>query len=290
MLTQPKPVTVRGSAMIETIVAVLALMPFVIGIPLLGKQLDIKHKSFDAARYSAWERTVWRDDGVRNRKHGQDISLEARDRVFGHPSAAVTTIETLRTAGITENPLWRDREGRRLLAYADGRLPVDFTHSDRASPVGVGYLLVPGIAHGDGPLASVANALKLQSLNLNRHAFATSAVAVELRPLLQQLSWRKRSLSSTAEEENDPQALVHVATSALLSDTWSSSDESSLQRRVDDITTNELIEELESPGKPLGMHAPGKGRPLFGEGQFGWSPDLRPRSTALPAIYITRER
>lgn len=289
-VTQSRPVTARGSAMVETIVALLALMPFIVGIPLLGKQLDIKHKSYDAARYSAWERTVWRSDGVRNRKQGEDISLEARDRILGDPRGGVTSIETLRTAGITENPLWRDRQGRRLLAYADGKLPVEFTHSDRASPVGVGYVLVPGIAHGDGPLASIENALKLQSLNLNRHAFAMSAIAVESRPLLQRLSRRRRSLGPSDDEGNEPENLVHAATSALLSDTWSSSDESALQRRVDDITANELIEELQSPGKPLGMQAPGKGRPLFGEGQFGWSPDLRPRSTALPPIYITRER
>jgi hypothetical protein len=289
-ITHSKLITAGGNAMLETLVALLALAPFVAGIPLLGKQLDIKHKSYDAARYSAWERSVWRSDGVRNRKHGDDISLEARDRIFGHSSAGVTSIEMLRTSGITENPLWRDRQARRLLAYADGKLPIEFTHSDGPVPVGVGYLLVPGIAHGEGPLASIEDALKLQSLALNRDAFATSGVAAESRPLLQQLSRRHRSLGSTADAADEPPNLAHVATSALLSDTWSSSDEGTLQRRIDAITTNELIEELELPGKPLGMHAPGKGRPLFGEGQFGWNPDLRPRSTALPTIYVAKER
>ena len=289
-IAHPKLITPRGNAMLETIVALLALTPFIAGIPLLGKQLDIKHKAYDAARYSAWERTVWHSDGVRNRKHDEDISLEARDRIFGHFSAAITATAMLRTSGITENPLWRDRQGRRLLAYAEGKLPVEFTHSNRVAPVDIGYLLVPGIAHGEGPLASIEDALKLQSLTLNRHAFASSAVTAELRPLLLQGSRRNRFPGSTADAGNDRANLVHVATSALLSDTWSSSDESTLQRRVDAITTDELIEELESPGKPLGMQAPGKGEPLFGEGQFGWSPDLRPRSTALPAIYMTKER
>jgi hypothetical protein len=289
-ITHSKLITARGNAMLETLVALLALAPFIAGIPLLGKQLDIKHKSYDAARYSAWERSVWRSDGVRNRKHGDDISLEARDRIFGHSSAAVTSVEMLRTSGITENPLWRDRQARRLLAYAGGKLPIELTHFDGAAPVSVGYLFVPGIAHGGGPLAAIENALKLQSLTLNRHAFATSAVAAESRALLQQLSRRHRSLGATVDAENEPRNLMHVATSALLSDTWSPSDEGTLQRRIDAITTDELIEELESPGKPLGMHAPGKGQPLFGEGQFGWNPDLRPRSTALPTIYIAKER
>jgi hypothetical protein len=36
------------------------------------------------------------------------------------------------------------------------------------------------------------------------------------------------------------------------------------------------------------MQARGKGEPLYGEGQYGWDPDLRPRSTTLPAAYIDR--
>jgi hypothetical protein len=251
---------------------------------LLGKQLDIKHKSYDAARYAAWERAVWRSDGASNRKHEDDISLEARDRVLGHPHAGIAAVSTLRTSGITENPLWRDRQSRRLLAYQGAKLPVGFTHRDQATPVGVGYLLVPGIAHGGGPLEAIERALQVRNLNLDRRTFAHGRVAIESWPMLQRLADRKRARH--AEREN----LVQVATSALLSDTWSASDESTLRRRLDDVTTNELIEELEAPGRPLGMHAPGKGQPLFGEGQFGWHPDLQPRSTSLPAIYITRQR
>jgi hypothetical protein len=72
----------------------------------------------------------------------------------------------------------------------------------------------------------------------------------------------------------------------LLSDTWSSRDEDGFRRRVDDVTVNELIEQLELPGKPIGLQALGKGRQLFGEGQFGWDPDLRPKSNTLPHDYI----
>ena len=64
--------------------------------------------------------------------------------------------------------------------------------------------------------------------------------------------------------------------------------ENTMQRRVDYVTTNELIEELEQPGRAIGLQALGKGQPLYGEGQYGWDPDLRARSTALPAAYITR--
>jgi hypothetical protein len=115
----------QGSALAETIVALLALSPFLVGIPLLGKQLDIKQKNFDSARYSVWERTVWRSDGASNRKSEEDITLEARDRTLGHPQAGVTDVEALRTDGITENPLWRN--WRRAVAELRGRCRA---HSD----------------------------------------------------------------------------------------------------------------------------------------------------------------
>ena len=56
-----------GNAMAEVLVALLGLSPLIAGIPLLGKQLDIKQKGYDCARYIAWERTVWRSS-VENSK------------------------------------------------------------------------------------------------------------------------------------------------------------------------------------------------------------------------------
>jgi hypothetical protein len=33
----------------------------------------------------------------------------------------------------------------------------------------------------------------------------------------------------------------------------------------------------------------GRGRPLYGEGQFAWEPALQPLSTDVPAAYIERQ-
>jgi hypothetical protein len=50
-----------------------------------------------------------------------------------------------------------------------------------------------------------------------------------------------------------------------------------------------MVEKLEAPGQPIAMQAIGKGKLLYGEGQFAADPDLRPRSTVLPSAYITRK-
>ena len=281
----------RGNAMTETIVALLSLAPFIAGIPLLGKQLDIKQKTYDAARYVVWERTVWQSDGTSNRKSEADIALEVRDRALGDPRAGIMAVESIRAAGVTENLLWRDHRGHRLLDYQDNGAPdgapVVTTQREQTSPVEVGYALVPGIAYGEGPIGVLEDALQLHDLHLNRHSYAGGSVSMIVRPVLAQLAKRHVSTGARPEGASERGPLIQTAAGAVLSDTWSVRDENGLRRRVDDLTTNELVQSLELAGRPIAMQALGKGQSLYGEGQFGWNADLRPRSDVLPAAYLS---
>ena len=265
----------QGNALVEAIVSLVTLTPFLIGMVLLGKQLDMKHKSYDALRYSVWERTIWRGGGA-NAKTDSDITLEVLDRSLGHPQAGLSSLASLREAGVSRNPLWRDHQGQWMLEGGAGAALS--TYSDDTPAAEVGYMLIPALAHGEAPVAAAARALRLDDLNLNRRSFAGATVSVRVKPVLAQFA----DHSATAHSP-----LIQQARGALLSDTWSSRDEGEFRRRVDDVTANELIETLEMPGRPIAMQALRKGGPLYGEGQYGWDPDLRPRSSALPAAYVT---
>lgn len=272
----------HGNALIETIVVLLALSPFAAGLALLGKQLDVKHKTYDALRYSVWERTVW-SEGGRNAKSPDDITLEALDRSFGHPHVGLSATDTLRVDGVSQNPLWREGT-RSLLAESEGPA-FSSSHTNDAAPVRAGYVLVPALAHGVGPVSSVAEALQLRDLELNARAFAMARITANVRPVLAEKSRARRAQSNS---ETPP--ITHVALGAILSDVWSSRDEGEFRRRTDNLTVDELVEALELPGRPIAMQALSKGGPLYGEGQFSWDPDLRPRSNVLPSAYVTNRQ
>lgn len=275
----------QGTAITEVIVALLALSPFLIGIPLLGKQLDIKHKNIDAVRYAVWERTVWRNSGS-HRKDGEDITLEARDRLLGDPRAAVVASDDLRSDGVTENRLWRDLANQRLLAYAGDAQPVEIEQSSAREPVGVGDLFVPAFSYGGGVISTAASILRVRELGMDTRTFAAAESRVALRPVLRTRASVGVSLRRPDLVEGSESPLVHRASGAILSDTWSSRDEGEFRRRVDELTIDEFVEANELPSRVLALNALGKGEPLFGEGQYAWDPDLRPSSTTLPRAYV----
>lgn len=271
-----------GGAIAETLVALIALLPFVIGLPLVGKLADIKHKAVDAARYAVWERTVWQSSGER-RKHDTDITIEIRDRILGDPRAPLLAVDELHAHGITNNPLWRDHRGRRLLESGG----IEQTSDERGSSIQVGSLLVPRLAHGEIPTSAL---LRVRNLNLNPRGFVHTRFELVTRNALAERASRSRSLGNEQAEMSTPSPLRFEARGAILSDTWAAAAEEELRRRVDFATANELIESLERPARVLGALAAGRGRALYGEGQYARELELRPYTADVPRAYIRRHR
>ena len=116
--------------MVEMIIAaMLFLIPLFLVVVALGKFADIQTTTSEAARYAAWERTVWyTDNDWRNRmgsaanaKSSNEIRSEIAQRIVG------VTRPTLRADDKSKNSLsngtlslWTDSQGHPLLAnYQD---------------------------------------------------------------------------------------------------------------------------------------------------------------------------
>lgn len=75
----------HGQGMVSFLVAAVFLfIPISLGINYLAKLGDARHKSYEAARYAVWERTVWSpSDATYNVKTTAEINNETVRRVFG---------------------------------------------------------------------------------------------------------------------------------------------------------------------------------------------------------------
>jgi len=80
----------RGQAMAEFQVTVaFAFLPLFVIVPTIGKLIDINHENQMAARYAAWERTVWydnlsgnnRDDFVQSGNEWESVAVRKESQV-----------------------------------------------------------------------------------------------------------------------------------------------------------------------------------------------------------------
>lgn len=104
----------RGQALTEFVIgAVLFLIPLFLIIPLLGKYADMKASAIQAARYNAWERTVW---------YGQSASStgdwEGNDK-------SEATIRSEMAGKFLTSELWYDRAGTAMLSGSSNSITND---------------------------------------------------------------------------------------------------------------------------------------------------------------------
>lgn len=119
----------KGQAMAEAVIVVAVLIPLFLLIPMIGKIGEIKAKSIDAARYAAWERTVYFGHTLPNlpdtkrpvslaQKSNAAIAREAYVRAFSGADVKIKATDgvsgSIAAAGL--NTVMKDYRGGGLLA------------------------------------------------------------------------------------------------------------------------------------------------------------------------------
>ena len=133
----------RGQALTEFVIcASYVLIPLLLGMSLLAKYIDIKQAAVQAARYEAWEYTVWYaednqmmtgfGDGEFDRfvtqpkKTVAQTEAETRKRFYSDPADEFNTLPILASDSATDwdaanrNPFWVDRRGNSLYTGTTG--------------------------------------------------------------------------------------------------------------------------------------------------------------------------
>ena len=113
----------RGQALTEfCVAAAFVLVPLFLMIPLLGKYIDMKASTIQAARYASWERTVWYGSSEWGgaQKSDQQIAAEVNHRFFSQPSnaadPALKSTDKLPGSSATSKDLWHDHAGATMLS------------------------------------------------------------------------------------------------------------------------------------------------------------------------------
>lgn len=123
----PSTRKLRGAAMVEfVVIALFVLVPLYLAVQALGKLADVRSASSTAARYSAWERTVWSEDTTSdfykhnkpNQKTAAQIHNELLVRVLNDRSTAFKYKDSDKGATTFANgidPMWQDSAGKDYL-------------------------------------------------------------------------------------------------------------------------------------------------------------------------------
>jgi hypothetical protein len=138
-----RPTKMRGQAMTELLICAAAiLVPLFLIVPAFGKFIDMKHTAIKAARYEAWEYTVWYAEDCERKpinigkaeecpmsgfdnpgeiqpfKSRAATKAESTLRFFGSPDGTALTAPVASVGAPTpSNRLWFDHTGTQM--YGD---------------------------------------------------------------------------------------------------------------------------------------------------------------------------
>lgn len=222
----------RGAALAEFSIVTIAFVPLMVGIPMIGRIIDLDQTAVQASRYVAWESTVQAD--------GQPPS-DVKARFFSEPSALISgTPDLQQQAGASESEgsSGRVRTFGRTALVPDTHIAIGENSISELTATSI-YSGSPsidsagiprGIAHDMG--ASVTQVAERMAdatggdWNLDGNGLLRSGVRVDIASN----DWLSRS---TIEE-----------TSVIMSDAWSVGNDASAAKRVKTFVPAGVLEKM----------------------------------------------
>jgi len=227
-----------GQSMTEFLIcASFALVPLFLGISLLGKYIDIKQSAIQAARYEAWEYTVWYADDTEPMtgfnavpqpvKSTALTHAETKQRFFTDPSngdpANILPITDLdKTIAWNPNQLWVDHSGAPLYTGVDGSGSSLKSSEDTPTIPVIGdvmntlFDIIDFAFSAIGSLMSfIGSSVGFTAINTDGYANSTVSMQVAVDPM-----FRRLDDTTTNITDANSNTLDFQSTASVLSDGW----------------------------------------------------------------------
>lgn len=260
MAPKPNRIAHDGQAMTELLIAAsFLLVPLILLIPLLGKYIDIRHAAIQAARYEAWEYTVWyngttggfsddRPDGYPNSLPVKTIyqtEAEAMRRFFSDTSLPLSGFDIGGWESADRNPLWTDHRGNPLW---DGSLDSATPPShNEPTPDLTGGVMNAIVGIIDTIFDALADALSLIGdvgfTAINKDGYSTSTVAAVVNVPAGLIDFGTMT-GQGLDESVDTFQLTFRSQAAVLTDNWNAGGLEHTTNQAGGLVPTKILDEL----------------------------------------------
>jgi len=271
----------NGQAMVEFLIsATFFLVPLFLAMSLVAKYIDMKQANVQAARYQAWEYTVWfandtergidyssgkvnNNGEVMKGYNAHDFPVkttaitrsESKRRFYSNPGNEETTTSINYNDGLTgwttdvANPLWKDHKGNRLYSGSDGS-GVSITSSSETPTIPILGDVVNLILKGIGLLFGiVSDLMSLIGSDVGFNAITTKgyATSTEVMEVAKPPNYRymvDSGSSSLINIEGSGTTFNFQAKASVLSDAWNTGGTEHTYNQVGGMVPTTLLNEL----------------------------------------------
>jgi hypothetical protein len=255
------------------------LVPLFLAMSLIGKYIDIKQANIQAARYQAWEYTVW---FANDTERGIDYSTgrlnnggevmggfnafdfpvksttktrdETKQRFYTDPGDEFTTYPITAADSITgwagsrRNPLWKDHTGAPLYSGANG-IRTNLTSSTETPTLPVIGDVINILLKGIGIIFGVVGDLMsligsdvgFNAITTEGYANVTESMSISVPPNYRNLTGTDSNLALSG---TIPTNFNMIASAAVLSDAWNTGGVEHTYNQVGGMVPTVLLKEL----------------------------------------------
>ncbi len=245
-----------GSAISETLIGLLILIPAFWAVDWLGRLHDMQRSAIASARYLAWEELTGNQQSASSWR-------QAEERFGGSDLVGLVNVATLANEGPSINTLWNGSGSHRNLLPAEDSSPAASNNSRTQKRLPTAGYATAALAHGDRvPSAARLGGLSGQMLGLPRETLGQAEFQVRATAL-----W----------DPVDPdRTLIFSETAGLSTHAWQANTDREYQQRTEDLVASEPVDWISAPAQQLGRFF------VFKEGRYAASTDFIPPSRLAP--------